>query len=157
MEAFPPTLILRHRRENLKKCSLRGLEGREDLRFFTYPREALPPLTGYVVLSLGAPELSQADCDQGIVLIDGTWRHARTMRGTLPPGCVERSLPRHFVTAYPRRQHDCEDPSRGLASVEALYIAYTLLGRKVEGLLDHYHWKEPFLAGLDFLERRRLP
>lgn len=145
MLTYPHTVILRHRRENLRKCSLRGLEGRADLRFFTYPQHPLPPLKGYVLLTLGAPPLSAADKEGGLLLIDGTWRLAQTMKAQLPGRYLERSLPAGFLTAYPRRQDDCTDPERGLASVEALYIAYTLLGRPTEGLLDHFHWKEPFL------------
>ena len=55
-----------------------------------------------------------------------------------------RSLPTHLRTAYPRRQDDCFDPSRGLASVEALYAAYSIMGHPTEGLLDHYYWREAF-------------
>ena len=29
--------------------------------------------------------------------------------------------------------------------VEALFLAYHILGRPTEGLLDHYHWAEEFL------------
>lgn len=135
-----PTLIWRHRKENLKKCSLRGLEGREDLRFLTYPRDPLPDLSGYVVLGVDGPTLTEADRDQGLVLIDGTWRYAEVMGRKV--GDVEwRSLPLGYQTAYPRRQ----DEERGLASVEALYIAYRVLGWETEGLLDHYHWREEFL------------
>jgi pre-rRNA-processing protein TSR3 len=32
-----------------------------------------------------------------------------------------------------------------LASIEALYMAYHLLGRPTEGLLDGYRWAEVFL------------
>jgi len=56
-----------------------------------------------------------------------------------------RSLPIDLKTAYPRRQEDCQDPERGLASVEALFAAYTILGRDTTGLLDFYYWKEDFL------------
>jgi pre-rRNA-processing protein TSR3 len=143
---FPPTIILRHKRENLKKCSLRGLESRKDMIFLTYPKSLLPDLTGYCVLTLDAPLLSLEDAHLGLFLIDGTWRYAEKMAKSLPPDgrCVCRSLPMHFRTAYPRRQLDCPDPERGLASVEALYLAYSILGRSTEGLLDHYHWKELF-------------
>ena len=147
MQPFPPTVILRHQRENLKKCSLRGLEKREDFLFFTYPKDSLPPLDGYIVLALDAPPLSTEDFASGLFLIDGTWRYAEKMyhntKGVAQ--LTKRSLPPHYRTAYPRRQEDCEDPERGLASIEALYIAYHLLGRETEGLLDHYHWKEDFL------------
>lgn len=147
MFLFPPTIILRHRKENLKKCSLRGLETRDDCRFFTYPQSTLPNLEGYVLLTLNAPLLTAADRDLGIFLIDGTWRYADLMYRTLtkPHLFQSRSLPPDFQTAYPRRQLDCQDPERGLASVEALFIAYKLLGRQTDGLLDHYHWKDLFL------------
>jgi len=32
-----------------------------------------------------------------------------------------------------------------LASIEALYAAYRLLGRDTNGLLDHYRWADEFL------------
>jgi pre-rRNA-processing protein TSR3 len=147
MLLFPPTIILRHRKENLKKCSLRGLESRSDMRFFTYPRDSLPDLTPYFLLSLHGPPLSAADQALGVFLIDGTWNHAKTMERQLPhPRSFQlRSLPRHFQTAYPRRQEDCPEPSHGLASLEALFLAYRLLNRPTHGLLDHYYWKEDFL------------
>lgn len=147
MKTFPPTIILRHRKENLKKCSLRGLESREDLHFFTYPRDPLPSLKGYFLLTLDAPPLSKSDADLGLFLIDGTWRHVQTMfRQLSQPHFFEcRSIPHEFVTAYPRRQDDCPDPARGLASVEALFVAYQILERPLEGLLDQYYWKESFL------------
>jgi pre-rRNA-processing protein TSR3 len=141
------TIILRHRRENLKKCSLRGLETRRDMQFFTYPKHTLPPLDGYILLSLDAPELTYEDRDFGLFLIDGTWKRSKTMYDTLtkPHLFQKRSLPMHIKTAYPRRQLDCEDPDRGLASIEALFTAYFLMQKDLQGLLDHYHWKEQFL------------
>ncbi len=145
---FPPTLILRHRKENLKKCSLRGLEGRPDFRFFTYPQEGLPSLLdGYVLLALDAPVLGKEDKNLGLALIDATWRYAKEMGNKVgtPPGAVLRSLPGTLRTAYPRRQDDCPDPERGLASIEALYAAYSILERETKGLLDLYYWKEKFL------------
>lgn len=144
---FPPTVILRHRRENLKKCSLRGLEGRQDMQFLTYPRDPLPFLNGYVALSMEGPQLSLDDKNLGLLLIDGTWRYAEVMDRFVEKSgnpIVPRSLPQNIRTAYPRRQDDCPDPERGLASVEALYIAYFLMGRNTKGILDLYHWKQQF-------------
>lgn len=140
---FQPTIILRHRKENLKKCSLRGLEAREDLQFFTYPTSKLPDLSGYILLAVDAPPLSKEDADSGLFLIDGTWRYAETMAKPYQ-NLKKRSLPTTIQTAYPRRQEIKE----GLASVEALYAAYSILGRETEGLLDHYHWKSQFLDKL---------
>ena len=147
MQTFPPTIIIRHRLENLKKCSLRGLEERSDLTFLTYPYKELPDLSGYVVLTLEAPPLSLEDKDRGLLILDATWRYAAKM--FIPfqnqPQYIYRSLPAHFRTAYPRRQADCPDPARGLASIEALFLSYYLLGRGPSGLLDQYYWKEELL------------
>lgn len=146
---FPPTIILRHTRENLKKCSLSGLEKRGDLQFFTYPKDPLPAISSYILLKVGAPELTKEDAPHGLFLIDGTWKLASVMESQIPhetkAKLISRSLPNHFRTAYPRRQTECPDPMRGLSSLEALYIAHFILGRPLEGLLDRYYWKELFL------------
>ena len=141
------TYVLRHRRENLKKCSLRGLEARSDFRFFTYPTAVLPDLSTYILLALDGPPLTIADSAKGLFLLDATWRHAVKMRQFVDcqAKMETRSIPSGFITAYPRRQDDCPNPEEGLASIEALYIAYTILGKNVEGLLDTYYWKEDFL------------
>jgi pre-rRNA-processing protein TSR3 len=150
MQIYPETIILRHRKERLKKCSLRGLEPRKDMEFFTYPQAKLPPMVGYAYLSLEGEPLSKEDAGRGLFLIDGTWRYAGKMEqwcretGALE-GAVPRALPKGVLTAYPRRQEDCSDPEHGLASVEALYVAYRILGRPLEGLLENYHWQKSFL------------
>jgi pre-rRNA-processing protein TSR3 len=51
-----------------------------------------------------------------------------------------------WKTAYPRVSKLGTDPDNGLASIEALYLAYHILGRPTDGLLDHYRWAEQFLA-----------
>ncbi len=144
MKYFCPTIVIRHRKENLKKCSLRGLEERKDFLFYSYPLKTQPPIDGYVLLTVDAPQiLSKEDGQRGLLLLDGTWKLAHKMEKTLyiPDTIVRRSLPDGLVTAYPRRQ----DELQGLASIEALYIAYLLMGRDPEGLLDNYHWKELFM------------
>jgi pre-rRNA-processing protein TSR3 len=138
------TIILRHSRENLKKCSLSGLEKRNNFRFFTYPKDALPDLSSHILLKVGAPPLTREDGDKGLFLIDGTWRLAAIMEKQLPVLMEARSLPNHFRTAYPRRQTECPDPEAGLSSLEALYIAFFILGWPREDLLDNYYWKELF-------------
>lgn len=146
---FPATIVVRHRKENLKKCSLRGLENRTDFLFFRYPlHEFLHPLENYILLSLDtSEELSHEDGAMGLLVLDATWRYAQKMEQQMafPPSIRRRRLPGHLKTAYPRRQQDCLDPSQGLASVEAIACAYALMGRSLDGLLDHYHWKESFI------------
>ncbi len=138
----PPTLILRHRKENLKKCSLKGLESNPNFFFYRYPlKHPLPFLGNYILLTPDAPLLRGSDSDSGILLIDGTWAGAEKMLKIIPESVPRRSLPPSIQTAYPRRQ-SCKT---GLASIEALFTAFTILGRDTEGLLDHYYWRDPFL------------
>lgn len=149
MQLYPHTLIVRHRRENLQKCSLHGLEDRNDIKFFRYPFGDNPISLNQPLLLVmeGAPLLEKADRNRILLLIDSTWRHVPKMvRAIEDISPVEkRTLPAHFKTAYPRRQEDCIDPKRGLASIEALFIAYSILGRETKDLLKNYYWKEDFL------------
>lgn len=143
---YPKTLIVRHKRENKKKCSLEPIVGREDCQFISYPGCTLPDLKNYLMLSFDGPVLSEKDQGRGILLIDGTWKLAGVMEAQLFKGMnIEtRSLPKAF-TAYPRCQLDCPEPGSGLASIEALYLTYLILKRDATKLLDHYYWKEKFL------------
>ena len=143
-------VVVRHKKENLKKCSLRGLEGRSDFQFFRYPdcvsSSAFPSLNGWILLDMEGDVLSKEDTAP-LVLLDATWRYATTMLAQIPQlsGCVRRRLPDGWVTAYPRYQTGCICPTRGLASVEALYAAFIITGRSPEGLLDSYYWSKQFL------------
>lgn len=152
MQLFPPTVVIRHRLENLKKCSLRGLEERPDFLFLTYPYQALPPLDSYILLTLNAPPLTEDDASHGLLVIDATWRYAAKMIKPFEnqSHLIYRTLPGCYRTAYPRRQEDCPDPARGLASVEAIYLSYAILHRDTTGLLNHYYWKDQFLKLIDF-------
>jgi pre-rRNA-processing protein TSR3 len=141
--SYPITVIVRHPKENPRKCSILPLRDRPDILLLKHPVVERPPLEGYVRLAAEGPELSAADAGCGLLLLDGSWRWAEAMtRGFLdvPP----RSL-RGYRTAYPRSSKLGTDPDNGLASVEALFLAYHLLGRPTEGLLDHYRWAEEFL------------
>ena len=140
--AFPPTLVLTHRKEKRSKCSLEPLRGRPDLEFVWFSSGRSLDLTGYLRLAVDGPVLRPSDARHGLLLIDGTWRLAERMHHHLvhiPP----RSL--QGCTAYPRVSKLFQDPPEGLASVEALFVAYRILGRRTNGLLDGYHWAEEFL------------
>ncbi len=142
--SFPTTIIVVHPKERRSKCSVEPLRGREGFTFWKFPRSGPEPLDGYVRLGLGGPELSSADAERGLLVLDGTWRHARLMEDQYESVPV-RSLP-PWQTAYPRVSKLFEDPDQGLATIEAVYAAYWTLGRPVEGLLDRYFWAEDFLA-----------
>jgi pre-rRNA-processing protein TSR3 len=141
--AFPPTLVIRSPHENPKKCSILPLRGRADLRFLSYPTNETPGLENYVCLAAEGPPLTSDDRDRGLLLLDASWRRAAVMRQAFAH-VPARSLT-GFHTAYPRVSKRGTDPDQGLATVEALYIAYHLLGRATAGLLDHYRWRNEFL------------
>jgi pre-rRNA-processing protein TSR3 len=141
--SYPPTIIVRHPNENPRKCSVLALRGRPDVIFFSYPVGKRPCLEGYIRLAADGPELTEQDGQSGLLLLDGSWRWAGSMTREfedVPP----RSL-RGYRTAYPRVSRLGTDPDNGLASVEALFVAYHLLGRPTEGLLDQYRWAGDFL------------
>jgi pre-rRNA-processing protein TSR3 len=113
--------------------------------FITYPVCPWPDLSTCLLLSVEGEPLTQADLGRPLLLIDGTWRLAKTMEQQLPFSLPRRRLPSWIRTAYPRRQTECPNPETGLASVEAIYAAFATLGLPTEGLLDHYYWKDEFL------------
>jgi len=165
--AFPPTVIVRDRRENPKKCTILPLRGRADLIFLSYPANSRNPAENpqlqepnsnldwafdswdsalgnrYVRLAPEGQELSAADAGSGLLLLDGSWRRAEAMTRAFQH-VQPRSL-KGYRTAYPRVSKKGTDPASGLATVEALYLAYHILGRPTTGLLDHYRWAEEFL------------
>ncbi len=143
MPSPPVTIVVVHRRENRKKCSVEPLRGRSDFEFWTYPEEESVLGAGYVRLGIGGPVLSAADRDCGLLVIDGTWRLAERMEKKYAHVPV-RSLP-NWKTAYPRVSKVFDDPVDGLATIEAIYLAYKLLGRDTTGLLDQYRWSTEFL------------
>jgi len=141
--SYPPTVIVVHPKERKSKCTVASLRGQAGFTFWKYPRFDLTAVEGYVRLGLDGPELSPADAESGLLILDGTWRLAEKMEPDFHDVPV-RSLPT-WKTAYPRVSKNFEDPDIGLATIEALYIAYKQMGRETAGLLDDYHWADEFL------------
>jgi pre-rRNA-processing protein TSR3 len=141
----PITLIVRDPKENPKKCSILPLRGRADIQIFTYPPEDLPPLDDYLRLAgdVDCPVLSTADRERGILVLDGSWRSVGKMSAHFAHVSPRRLS--GWKTAYPRVSKLGSDPAEGLASLEALYLAYHILGRPTDGLLDHYRWAAHFI------------
>lgn len=137
-------MIVVHPKERRSKWSVEPLRGRDGFVFWKWPRQVPESLDGYVRLGLGGPELSKEDADRGLLVLDGTWKLASKMEPDYSELPI-RSLPGHWKTAYPRVSKLTEDPSSGLATIEAIYAAYAALGRDTAGLLDAYFWKERFL------------
>lgn len=142
-----PTMdvVLRHPKERKSKCTLEPLRGRSDLRFL----QARPGLQfdadSYILLSPEGVPLGEADVGRPLLLLDSTWKLLPALERCVAGSPRLRCLPAGLRTAYPRRSRDGSDPESGLASVEALYAARRLLGRRDDSLLESYHWREAFL------------
>ncbi|MBU0995665.1 MAG: DTW domain-containing protein [Proteobacteria bacterium] len=135
--------IVVHTSENKKKCSVEPLRGKDGFRFYPFPLNQDVDFSNCFRLGIGGKNLSVSDALMGLVVLDGTWRHAGVMENIFPDLPV-RSLS-GWQTAYPRVSKLYEDPDTGLATIEAIFAAFVLTGRKTEGLLEHYFWKEKFL------------
>jgi pre-rRNA-processing protein TSR3 len=139
-------LILRDPRESPAKCSLtpvRGLPG-IDLRSWRFDRRYAAG--GRILLHPEGRLLTEADVGAaGLLLLDCAWRRLPQMLASLDGEPLLRRLP-PLRTAYPRRSKLFDDPSAGLASIEALYAALALLGERRPELLDGYRWRDEFLA-----------
>jgi len=146
---FCDVLIYRHYKERKSKCSLQPLVGREGFAFRTWKPDMEIHAPGHLLLEIDAPETSAADAGIPLLILDSTWRLLPKMRASVHGEVLPRSLPTGLRTAYPRISKFEEDPTRGLASIEALYAALRLMGHRDDALLDAYHWREPFLEICD--------
>ncbi|NOX55981.1 MAG: hypothetical protein GXP27_16370 [Planctomycetes bacterium] len=143
MHRYPPTIIVVHPKERRSKCTVEPLRGQPGFVFWKFPRLGPQRLSNYIQLALDAPPLTRHDADKGLLILDGTWRLVEKMAPTFVH-VPRRSLP-SCRTAYPRSSKLFEDPDQGLATIEALYLAYLILGRDTTGLLDEYRWADEFL------------
>ena len=87
MSTVPPTVIIRHYKERLSKCSVQPLVGRAGYLFATFRKNAqldissLPDLSAYVRLDPDAKPLDpETDSACGLLLIDATWRYAEKIK-----------------------------------------------------------------------------
>lgn len=142
---MPQIVVIRHPRENLKKCSLRGLESRENFAFFKAKDGFLFDATGYILLQNNAPEISEKDKGLPILLLDSTWALLPKVRNKIHGKPILRGLPSSIKTAYPRVSKSGNDPQNGLATVEALFAALSLSGQRDESVLQNYIFKDTFL------------
>ncbi|MBI3271593.1 MAG: hypothetical protein HYZ53_21560 [Planctomycetes bacterium] len=140
-------------RERPRKCTVAPLAVRPDVRLRRYhPDDPILVQAGHLLHPLGAPLDEFAATPAGrtlttLALLDTTWRRVpgvlTRLRVATPPLLL--SIPKGFVSVYPRRNPDGLDPEDGLASVEAIFVAAACLGVDDETWLDRYHWKEEFL------------
>jgi pre-rRNA-processing protein TSR3 len=147
MDTAKPVTIIRHPKERRSKCSLTPLEGRSEIDFLRARPGWGFDVTGYTILALGAPALSADDADRPLLLLDSTWRLLPQLQACLLGAGTYRTLP-VVETAYPRVSKIEVDPMGGLASVEALYLALLMLGKRDDSLLEDYYWRESFMQNL---------
>lgn len=140
---FLPTIIVVHPKERRSKCSVEPLREHPDFVFWRFPQVGKEPLQDYVRLGIGGQPLSADDANHGLLVLDGTWKHASRMEPEFAHLPVRSIGP--WETAYPRTSKIFDDPAAGLATIEAIYAALHELGRSTEGLLESYHWKDEFL------------
>jgi pre-rRNA-processing protein TSR3 len=138
-------LILRDPRESAAKCSLTPLRGMQRIRFERWEPGPSYAVGRRLLLHPDGPPLQRADAGTDLLLIDCAWRRLPQLLASVAGELLPRSLP-PLTTAYPRRSKLFEDPARGLASVEALYAALSILGEPRPELLDAYRWRADFLA-----------
>lgn len=139
-------IVVRHRKERVSKCSLRHIHNKEGILFLSYPPQAAWNFQACLKLDFEGPVLSFEDRFSSLILVDATWRYAYKMCEQPYIRCLpSRSLDASWQTAYVRRQEDCSQPNRGLASIEALYAASLHLGCEDLSLLNEYYWRESFL------------
>jgi len=137
-------LILRDPRESTKKCSLTPLRGKPSIEFVRYDRERRVPVGERILLHPEGELLSEADRGRDLLLVDCAWRRVDSLLETVDGTLLRRRLPQ-LTTAYPRTSKVFQDPDAGLASVEALYAALSILGEERPELLDEYRWRDEFL------------
>lgn len=138
------TVVIRHPKENKKKCSLRHLHERRDFEFFNASEGFTFDATGFTLLEMGAPEMSPADAERPILLLDSTWFLLPKLKAKIRGNFAPRSLPPSVKTAYPRVSKMHDDP-QGLASVEALYAAMKFAGKPDPEILRGYPFARRFL------------
>ena len=153
MPSIPLSIIIRHPKERLSKCSLTPLQNHPNITFYTAKPNFSFDATNHILLAVDAPPLSPQDQPYPLLLLDSTWKLLPDLEKSIHGTPIRRSLPLPpgLTTAYPRVSKIFKDPACGLASIEALYLALRILGHDDPSLLDHYYWKSNFLARVNSL------
>ena len=141
-------IVIRHPKERKSKCSLAPLHNHHRVTFHNAHKNFRFDATGYILLTLNAPQLTSQDSGYPIIILDSTWHLIPHLEACIEGEPILRSLPNNIKTAYPRISKIFKDPDEGLASIEALYVAMKIVGEDNQSLLNEYHWKEQFLSGL---------
>jgi len=141
--------ILMDKKENPRKCTILPLRDRKDfhIRYF-HGKRAIPAFQSEVLLHMDGENLADITPHSihSLALIDCIWRRVEpTLKKVEGPTPRLVKIPPGFITAYPRKNKQGNDPEGGLATIEALFIAASFLGIWDESLLEKYHFKNEFL------------
>jgi len=136
--------------ETANKCTILPLAARNDFRLFRVHGEGpLGPLTAPLLLHHEGQCLSELRGGgiSTVASVDCVWRRLPRLLARIewsqPPRLVK--IPDGFKTAYPRVGSAKTDPTGGLATIEALFIAAALLGNYDPTLLAKYYFAHRFL------------
>ena len=140
---YPPTVIVVHQREHRAKCSVEPLRGSPNFHFLDYPSKEPFYQPHYVRLAMKGPLLSASDKERGLLVLDATSRLPEKWKRASPTSSRAASLPGRRPTRRISKMN--HDPGGGLATIEAIFVAYHLLERETAGLLDAYYWRDLFL------------
>lgn len=137
--------------ETSNKCTILPVWYRDDLSIRKFRRgRTIPGLKADILLhpdGVSLAELASANIHvESLATIDCIWRRLDPIMGWLEkplPQLVK--IPDGFVTAYPRLSRLGNDPSGGLATIEAVFIAAAFVGNWDTSLLAEYYFGERFI------------
>jgi pre-rRNA-processing protein TSR3 len=139
--------------ETANKCTVLPLSYRKDFAIHRF-HDNDPSLTlqSHILLHHNGEPLDELDLSgvRQIAVIDSIWRRLPLIQNSIAaPLPILAKIPFGFKTAYPRRskiENDLNDPSGGLATIEAIFIAAALVGRWDLSLLREYYFADQFIA-----------
>ncbi|MDZ4677949.1 MAG: hypothetical protein SGI74_10645 [Oligoflexia bacterium] len=137
--------------ETANKCTIAPLYYRSDFRLIQIKGpDVFGPLNSSILLHHKGKCLTtvQKTLPQinGIATIDCVWRRLDQFMGRIAGKLPELvRIPDGFETAYPRRSVNNADPTGGLATIEAIFVAAAVLGNWDTSLLAEYYFGAEFI------------
>lgn len=139
--------------ETPNKCTIAPLAYRSDFRLFHVKGNTqLGPLSAPLLLHPDGQCLTKLHSPQedslmkGIAAIDCVWRRLDLLLKRIQhPVPTFARIPDGFETAYPRKSKKNTDPTQGLATIEAIFIASALLGKWDPTLFSEYYFGRKFV------------
>ena len=137
--------------ETPNKCTIAPLAHRPDFRLFRVKGSgALGPLNSPILLHHEGQCLTTIHKSfseiSGIATVDCVWKRLEgLLKRIAEPRPTFARIPDGFETAYPRRSENNSDPTGGLATIEAIFVAAALLGKWDVSLLSEYYFGRKFI------------